>query len=416
MRKLFISALLSSAVGCGGNQSAPAPQPTTPGAAPQVAEPQSGEVPSFSLAWSEYPSWSTFGVAHDLGLLNGAKGEQGEIEKKWNIDVVLKEADYDTCITLYGSGQVDAAALTNMDALPASLTKKTVGIIPTSTSYGADALLVTEKIKSLDDLKGKSVYGLSLTVSEYTFVRNVGLAGAHESDFKFTNMDPAAAAIAMQQKQEGYDAIVVWNPFVMETLKKRSDVRVLFDSSSIPGEIIDMVVASQEALDKPGGDRFAHAIIDAFYAVSARIEDPETRTDTLVALGEKFSHLGAEDMEIVVQQTRFFKTATEGIENFESENTPTIMNTVIIFEEEHEMVKTPPIMGYGTKEFAPEADFRFDPSYMKAVRQRGLDDEAKAVEAEAAAAAAAEQEDAEAALKALVGEGAPEAAPTEGAQ
>ena len=30
----------------------------------------SGETPSFSLAWSEYPSWSVFGVAHELGLVD----------------------------------------------------------------------------------------------------------------------------------------------------------------------------------------------------------------------------------------------------------------------------------------------------------------------------------------------------------
>ena len=63
--------------------------------------------------------------------------------------------------------------------------------------------------------------------------------GEKEADYSFTNMDPAAAALAMQQKQEGYEAIVVWNPFVMETLNKRDDVHVLADSTAIPGEIVD---------------------------------------------------------------------------------------------------------------------------------------------------------------------------------
>ena len=314
-------------------------------------------------------SWSTFGVAHEMGLLNGKKGEQGELEK-WNIDVELKEADYDSCITMYGAGQVDAAALTNMDALPAALTKQTVGILPTSTSIGADALLVTDAIKSIEDLKGKSVYGLSLTVSEFTFVRNLELNGQMEADYKFSNMDPAAAAIAMQQKQDGYDAIVVWNPFVMETLKKRSDVRVLFDSSTIPGEIIDMVVMSQDSLDKPGADRFAHAVIDAFYAISDRINDPATRSDTLVALGEKFSHLGAEDMETVVKQTQFYDTPEKGLEVFTGDDVKIVMDTVVAFEEKHDMLKTKPNIGYGKKADAADANFRFDPTYMQAVQAK----------------------------------------------
>ncbi|MBT6103559.1 MAG: hypothetical protein HOH62_06620, partial [Verrucomicrobia bacterium] len=39
-------------------------------------------VPSFSLAWSEYPSWSVFGVADANGIINGKKGELGPVEKK----------------------------------------------------------------------------------------------------------------------------------------------------------------------------------------------------------------------------------------------------------------------------------------------------------------------------------------------
>src|SRR5690606_32157082 len=47
------------------------------------------DVPSFSLAWSEYPSWSVFGVAHEARLINGKKGEMGRLERKWNVDIEL---------------------------------------------------------------------------------------------------------------------------------------------------------------------------------------------------------------------------------------------------------------------------------------------------------------------------------------
>ena len=45
------------------------------------------DAPSFSIAWSEYPSWSTFGVAGQTKvngelLIDGAQGRQGSIEKK----------------------------------------------------------------------------------------------------------------------------------------------------------------------------------------------------------------------------------------------------------------------------------------------------------------------------------------------
>lgn len=77
-------------------------------------------LPSFTLASSEYPSWSTFMVADKLGLIKSGKGECGELEKKHGVDVVLNVVDYDKCIELYGSGASDAVCITNMDILPVS--------------------------------------------------------------------------------------------------------------------------------------------------------------------------------------------------------------------------------------------------------------------------------------------------------
>src|SRR3989339_705678 len=79
------------------------------------------DVPSFTLAVSEYPSWSgTFLTACDIGLIDGEQGKMGPMEKKWNVDIVVKDTDYDSCITLFTNGNVDAACLTNIDSLAPS--------------------------------------------------------------------------------------------------------------------------------------------------------------------------------------------------------------------------------------------------------------------------------------------------------
>ncbi|MAT72686.1 MAG: hypothetical protein CMJ58_24670 [Planctomycetaceae bacterium] len=90
----------------------------------------------------------------------------------------------------------------------------------------------------------------------------------------------------------------------------------MFDSRKIPEEIIDMVVASKARLAEPGGDKFAGAVIDAFCQVNEMLADDASRSATLKALGEKFSSLGVEDMEIVVEETQMYKTAADGIELF----------------------------------------------------------------------------------------------------
>jgi NitT/TauT family transport system substrate-binding protein len=321
------------------------------------------DVPQCSLAWSEYPSWSTFGVAHMNKVIDGRPVRQGEIEKKWNVDLVLKVMEYDPSIAAYAAGEVDAVTITNMDTINVALGRPSVMVLPTSTSWGADATLVPKSVSSVDQLKSTTCYGLEASVSEYMFDRCLSLLGKDPKDFRFKNRDPGAAAMAVQTGND--DCIVVWNPFVLETLKQRSDYHVIFDSTAIPNEIIDSVVFGQDALDRPGGDRCAAATIDAFYRVSQMIEDPDTRDKTLIALGQKFSSLGLQKMRKVVQQTKFYKTPEDGLALMKGDELPEIMKTVYGLWRDKGIVTEDVSIGYGSKSAAGRAVFRFDPTYIE---------------------------------------------------
>jgi NitT/TauT family transport system substrate-binding protein len=321
----------------------------------------SGDVPTFSLAWSEYPSWSVFGVANELGLLNGAAGELGTIEKKYGVDIQLKEAGYDSCLNMFTAGDCDAVCMTNMDALIVSPQRSGVAVLPTSTSNGADACLVTEAIADIEALKKYPVYGLANSVSQYCFARCLELAGFDEKDFTFTNMDPAIAATNLQQRSQDHQAIMVWNPFVLQTLRDRSDVRVLFDSTQIPGEIVDMVVIGTDSLNKPKAKEFIQAVAAAFYGVNEAMADAAQGDEVLVALGKKFSNLGLEDMRIVVKQTEFYQTPDAAKELLTGEMFRQKMQTVTDFCTKHGLAENPSI-GYGPD--AGEVKLRFDATYL----------------------------------------------------
>ena len=220
-----------------------------------------------SLAYSEYPSWSVFGVAEKHGLIDGAKGKQGSLELKNNVDIVLKLVDYDMCISLYGQGLVDAVCVTNVDVLAPSQRRHTVVVAPTSTSAGADALLATvdslDKIQWKDlDREGKSdgkidandrlIYGLEKSVSEFVFEQALLKSGKSPKDYTFVNLDPAAAATALQTNQPNIQAIMVWNPFVLQTLRVNDKVKVVLNSESIPELVIDCLAVGSDVLEKQG--------------------------------------------------------------------------------------------------------------------------------------------------------------------
>jgi len=325
-----------------------------------------GNTPTFSLAWSEYPSWSVFGVAHEKGIIDGAEGKLGPIEKKWGVDIVLKEADYDTCLTFYGSSETDAVCITNMDTLAPSLSRDSVAILPTSTSVGADACIAVG-VDNLDGLKGKTTYGLEMSVSQYCFERNLELQGKTIADYPFKNMDPGAAAQAMQTNQADIESIMVWNPFVLQTLRTRDGAKVIFDSSTIPEEIIDMVVIGKDALAKEGGEAFAGAIVEAFYEVNKMMADSTTGDDTLIAIGQKFSSLELADMKEVVKQTRFYGTPDEAIalltnEKFQSETMPQVAS----FCESHGIVASKPTIGFNKD----DAQFNFTTKFVEAAKAK----------------------------------------------
>jgi NitT/TauT family transport system substrate-binding protein len=297
---------------------------------PKVSD-NNTEMPTFTLATSEYPSWSTFMVARKAGLIGKDGGEPGSLEKKWGVRIKLEVKDYDPCITMFGNGSVDACCLTNMDSLNPALGRPCTAIMPTSTSVGADKVIAVG-IDDIAALKGKKTHGLSKSVSQFMFVRVLQSKGLDPKDYPFDNLDPAAAATALQTGSKDVQSICVWNPFALQTLRTNKQAKTLFDSSAIPEEIIDMVVMGNDSLKKEGGEKFACLVCDIYYNVCQRMDNPKSADLTFKALGEDFSNLSADDMRICCKETRFYSTPEAGTKlfqntDFQTKTMPTVVKT-----------------------------------------------------------------------------------------
>jgi len=354
--QIAVLSLMTAAL-CVGSGCDPKPT-TTPNANSNT---KSAAAPQFTLAWSEYPSWSIFGVASDVGLIDGEAGKMGSIEKKHNVDIVLTLVSYDQCIALYGNSNADAVCITNIDILGPAASRKSVAILPTSTSDGADACIASG-FNSMDGLKGKTTHGLEKSVSQYCFDRCLEKDGRSPKDYPFSQMDPEQAAQAFQGKSANIEAIMVWNPFVMQTLVTRPDSQVIFDSSKIPEEIIDMVVVGADSLKKPGGKDFAAALSETFYAMNKQMADPATMDSTLIGIGKKFANLKLEEMKKVVTQTRFYSDPKDAIalfgsDKFQKETMPLVSK----FCESYGLTAKPTTVSFGTG----SGMLDFDTSFLK---------------------------------------------------
>jgi hypothetical protein len=122
------------------------------------------------------------------------------------------------------------------------------------------------------------------------------------------------------------------------------------------------VVVGEDALNRPGGKAFAACIVEAFYEVNRMLASTTKGDDTLIALGSKFGGLELDDMKVIVEQTKFYKTADEGLTLFNKpEFQSTLMPRVIDFCATHGIIDEKPAVSFGSS----SAALRFDTSFME---------------------------------------------------
>jgi NitT/TauT family transport system substrate-binding protein len=223
--------------------------------APALAE----EKTEFKLAWSIYVGWMPWGYLEDSGIMD-------KWADKYAITVdIVQINDYVESINQYTAGEFDGVSATNMDTLsiPSGGGVDTTALIVGDYSNGNDAVILKGE-GGLADLKGKPVNLVELSVSHYLLARGLDTVGLGESDLDGVINTSDADMIAAYATSD-VEAVVTWNPLVSEILGSNPDANNIFDSSMIPGEILDLMVVNTETLaDNPA---FGKAVAGAWYEV-----------------------------------------------------------------------------------------------------------------------------------------------------
>ncbi len=223
--------------------------------------------PVFTVGWSIYVGWDPYQYMAKSGLLR----KWGD---KYGVTIKAQRFDYAPSIDAFTSKNVDACTMTNMEALdlPAASGVDTTAIVIGDYSNGNDALLARGG-NSINSLAGKKVLLVQKTVSEYllerAFVLNHGDESLRKVKLVNTSDSSIVAAFLNDDSESG---VVTWKPLVSQ-IKGTKGVSVLFDSSKIPGEILDLLVVRTEVLNRPdgSGQRFAKAITGAWYEMTAQM-------------------------------------------------------------------------------------------------------------------------------------------------
>lgn len=146
-------------------------------------------------------------------------------------------------------GKVDGMAATSIEVLEAYKYSRRIAqaIMIIDYSNGADVILGSPLVKTIGDLKGKTIGVESGSLSSYMTHRALELNAIKQSEVTMVSMDLHDMLPAL--RTEKVDAIYSYIP-VSEVIKKQFSVNHLFDSSDIPGEIIDIIAIDQAVLPR----------------------------------------------------------------------------------------------------------------------------------------------------------------------
>ncbi|MEM5585154.1 putative urea ABC transporter substrate-binding protein [Roseibium sp. AS2] len=205
---------------------------------------QAEEKKDFKVCWTIYAGWMPWGYISDSGIMK-------KWADKYDIAVEITQFnDYIESINQYTAGEYDACAMTNMDALsiPSGSGIDTTVLIAGDYSNGNDGLILKNG-GDLASIKGQNVNLVELSVSHYFLARGLESVGLSEKDITVVNTSDADMLAVYDDAD--ITAVATWNPMLSEILATKEG-ELVYDSSKIPGEIIDAMMVNTETLtDNP---------------------------------------------------------------------------------------------------------------------------------------------------------------------
>lgn len=251
------------------------------------------ESSKISMAFCTWTGYAPMFIAKEKGYFADAGIDM-------DIQVIEDESTYTSLIT-NGSVQFLATAQDPNIKMYANGADSRY-VLAMDASCGADGLVATADIATLDDLAGKSV-ALDKSASSYYFFLTALEQGSSltEDDINVLDMgDTTEAGLAFMSGNA--DAAIMWEPELSEALESVEGAHTVVTSADYPETILDsLVVNTKFAQENPDTVK---AVEEAWYkAIDFMNENPDEAYE-LMASG--FEEVSAEDIAGDVEGLKFF--------------------------------------------------------------------------------------------------------------
>src|SRR5271168_3531271 len=281
---------------------------------------------SFNVAWSIYVGWMPWDYVDCSCILK-------KWADKYAIKIKLTQInDYVESINQYTAGMFDACVMTNMDALtiPAAGGVDSTALIVGDYSNGNDGVVLKGKGKTLADIKGQKVNLVELSVSHYLLARALGSVGLRERDLKIINTSDADIVAAFSASAT--TAVVAWKPQLSAVLSA-PNAQLVFDSSKIPGDILDLMVVNTATLN--ANPKLGKALVGAWYETLAVMLKGDAAAATARASMAKASGTDSAGFDSQLATTHLFATPADALAFMTGASLPQSMDLVRRFSFDH---------------------------------------------------------------------------------
>ena len=142
-------------------------------------------------------------------------------------------------------------------------------VLVVDVSHGADVVIGRKGLKTMQDLKGKAVAVESSALGAFVLSRALALNGMQAGDVNVVHLESNEQTGAFEKGL--VDGAVTFDPYRGQFLQ--AGAKTLFDSTQIPGEIVDLVAVRASVVERrPAAVR---ALLNGWFdAIDYRKKDP----------------------------------------------------------------------------------------------------------------------------------------------
>ncbi len=181
-------------------------------------------------------------------------------------------------IRAFRNGIIEAAALTLDEVLLLAQHGQNPRIVLVMDfSQGGDTLIAQTAISKLDDLRGRRIGVENTALGAYMLKRTLDHAGLEHTDVDIVSLPVDKHQRAFLSGQ--VDAVVTFEP-VRSKLLKQGAVE-LFDSSRIPGEIVDVLVVREAYLNRQ--PKVVEAMLEGWFKALGYYDSDATASAAIMA-------------------------------------------------------------------------------------------------------------------------------------